>query len=132
MNDCLAKDGEAFTKKQKVKFEGESESEIGADDDGSKGWLLGDYKVGDINFAIASVTKERQVKKRKTKNMNCFKYCKICLMVTKLLCYFKSDIEGRFPEKKLLFFWICPNYLPPPAPYPQFYNLYNFFRRQHQ
>ena len=67
MNDCLAKDDEAFTKKQKVKFEGESESEIGADDDGSKGWLLGDYKVGDINFAIASVTKERQVKKERQK-----------------------------------------------------------------
>ena len=63
MNDCLAKDGDSLTKKQKVKFVGESESERGPDDDGSKGWLLGDYKVGDINFAIASVTDERQVKK---------------------------------------------------------------------
>jgi len=61
MNDCLAKDGESLTKKQKVKFEGESDSERGSDGEGSKGWLLGDYKVGDINFAIASVTKERQV-----------------------------------------------------------------------
>ena len=82
MDDCLAKDGESLTKKQKVKFEGESESERGPDDEGSKGWLLGDYKVGDINFAIASVTKERQVEKKKKKIMNCFKYCKICFLVS--------------------------------------------------
>ena len=75
MDDCLAKDGESLTKRQKVKFEGKSESERGPDDEGSKGWLLGDYKVGDINFAIASVTKERQVEKRKKKNMDGFKYC---------------------------------------------------------
>ena len=81
MDDCLAKDGESLTKKQKVKFEGESESERGSDGEGSKGWLLGDYKVGDINFAIASVTKERQVEK-KNKIMNCFKYCKICFLVS--------------------------------------------------
>ena len=75
MDHCLAKDGESLAKKQKVKFEGESESERGPDDEGSKGWLLGDYKVGDINFAIASVTKERQVEKRKKNNMDGFKYC---------------------------------------------------------
>ena len=72
MDDCLAKDGESLTKKQKVKFEGESESERGPDDEGSEGWLLGDYKVGDINFAIANVTKERQVEKKKEKNHELF------------------------------------------------------------
>ena len=84
MDDCLAKDGESPTKKQKVKFKGESESERGPDDEGSKGWLLGDYKVGDINFAIASVTKERQVENKKNETWtvsNTVKYVLWCVIV---------------------------------------------------
>ena len=35
---------------------------------------------------------------------------------------------GRYPDTKLLFFLICPNYLPQPPP-PNLENLYDFFRR---
>ena len=47
--------------RQKVKFEGESELEEIGSNKGVKGWLDGDYKVGDINIAIVKVTDERQV-----------------------------------------------------------------------
>ena len=38
----------------------------------------------------------------------------------------QSVTKGRFPEKKLLFFWILPK-LPSPFPSPNSDNLYNFF-----
>ena len=67
-NDVRRDDGMKSSKecskpRQKVKFEGESE-DTGSDEPerGVKGWLDGDYKVGDINFAIARVTEDRQVK----------------------------------------------------------------------
>ena len=52
--------------RQKVKFEGENDEEKteGSEERGVKGWLYGDYKVGGINFAIARVTEDRQVKTR--------------------------------------------------------------------
>ena len=45
--------------RQKVKFEGEIK--LVESNQGAKGWLDGDYKVGDINMAIVSVTNDRQV-----------------------------------------------------------------------
>ena len=56
--------------RQKVKFEGENDEEKteGSEERGVKGWLYGDYKVGGINFAIARVTEDRQVKTRTPAN----------------------------------------------------------------
>ena len=70
MNNNGSKDGiksrkEGSKPRQRVKFEGESEEEErGSPERGVKGWLDGDYKVGDVNFAIARVTEDRQVKIR--------------------------------------------------------------------
>ena len=67
MHNGVTRDGiksskEASKPRQKVKFEGEeSELEELGSEAGVKGWLDGDYKVGDINFAIARVTQDRQV-----------------------------------------------------------------------
>ena len=66
MNNGMTMDGirgskEAPKPRQKVKFEveeSELEELVGS---GTKGWLDGDYKVGDINFAIARVSHDRQV-----------------------------------------------------------------------
>ena len=62
MNNGVKSSKETSKPRQKVKFEGEeSESEEPGSEERVKGWLDGDYKVGDINFAIARVTEDRQV-----------------------------------------------------------------------
>ena len=59
--DDIKSSKKASKPRQKVKFEGESELEEIGSNKGVKGWLDGDYKVGDINIAIVKVADERQV-----------------------------------------------------------------------
>ena len=59
--DEIKSSKKASKPRQKLKFEGESELEDIGSNKGAKGWLDGDYKVGDINIAIVSVTNDRQV-----------------------------------------------------------------------
>ena len=72
---------EAPKPRQKVKFEVEDsdlEELVGS---GVKGWLDGDYKVGDINFAIANVTHHRQVETRTSWDMAMPLHCLfVCLL----------------------------------------------------
>ena len=58
--DCV----EASNEKTNVSFK--TEATTSRSKEGFQGWLDGDYRVGEINFAIVSVTHDRQVKIKPT------------------------------------------------------------------
>ena len=60
--DCVEASNE--TSKTNVSFE--TEATTSRSKEGFQGWLDGDYRVGEINFAIVSVTHDRQVKIKPT------------------------------------------------------------------
>lgn len=76
--------------RQKVKFEGENDEEKteGSEERGIKvkGWLYGDYKVGGINFAIARVTEDRQVKTRTSWDASALFVCLFVAWIVLVSC----------------------------------------------